>query len=414
MSQRPEPPPVSDWSASVVGLKRKLSRALRLGAGPTTEEVAEALLTEDREEKLSVLRRVMRETPRTPGNAPPTGLLTVAQEALERERDGHVLSYLVRVASHTGGAAVVRVLAPLLNHPDARVVSNTLESLALTADETVFTLALPLIGRDEPRIRATALAVMCKFDRTAALDAMVNYLRNSRDAQQRHGALFALRAVGGVPLSMVGALQREVDDPDVKDALARILEEAAPAGLSRLKVRVRHAVMQALTGERTGSVAAVLFPQRAVLPFLAAATLALAGLAWMTGGHPASAQDAAVPAARAGTTPRAVALAAPAAQLPRQVTWSGTVRASGRTQLLIEVDGFEVTVTGIEGMPRARPGDRVTVAVRVISRGEGGRIYARVLAMANDTRRPAGGGESLDPKLLRSLNPALQALLKDR
>lgn len=318
-----EEPPVQGWSASVVGLKRKLSRALRLGAGPSALELSEILQEGTRADKLNVLRRVMQECPRRPTNEPPDPMFGLVQSALADERDAHVVSYLVRVGGHLGGQATVRVLAQQLNHPDSRVVSNTLEALALTGDETVFTLALPLIGRDEPRVRATALAVLCRYDRTAALDAMVNFIKNARDPGQKQGALFALRAVGGVPIENLKSLQAEVPDAEIQEALARILEESAPEGLPRLKMQVQHAL--ARWAARPGKVGRLLRIARALgLPAAAFAVLAVVFLAMVVRLKPAERAVATV-GGRSGVDAQQVALAPPGAHDGTRVVWTGRV-----------------------------------------------------------------------------------------
>jgi len=405
----PRPPPVADWSASVVGLKRKISRALRLGGGPSEEELEEVLRSEDREAKLAMLRRVMRETPRVATGAAPEPAFTVVQAALAAEPDAHVLSYLVRVASHAGGAATVRVLAPLLGHADARVVANTLEALALTDDETVFTLAVPLIARSEPRIRATALAVMCKFDRAAAMHAMVNYLKNARDTHQRHGALFALRAVGGLPAPLLQTLQAEVEDPEVKEALARILEEGTPEGLPRLMLRTRHTFALALTGHKHGSILASLFPRRAVIPTLAAATLILKVTGMVLAPHdPAAAHPLAAMGPLNATSPAAVARAG---QPPPEVDWTGIVRRAGDAAFLMAVDGVEVRVE-FDGRPLPRPGARVRVRLAPEHGGAAGGLsgHARSVEVLQG---PASPLETAEARLIHDLPAGQAALLSE-
>lgn len=353
---------MSGWSASVVGLKRKLSRALRLGAGPSALELSETLTDGDRIDKLALLRRVMAECPRRPSNEAPDALFPIVQTALADERDAHVTSYLVRVAGHLGGQATVRVLATQLGHTDARVVSNTLEALSLTGDETVFTLALPLIGREEPRVRATALAVLCRYDRTAALDAMVNFIKNARDPGQRHGALFALRAVGGVPLENLRSLQREVDDPEIQEALARILEETAPEGLPRLLVRARTGFER--ISARPDKLGRSVRIGRAIgLPAMLFIGLCFGFLGLALRLRPfGQASVAALPARGTGTVDAAAVAMSPAgAHDGTRVVWTGRVGEVRAQQLVLRVPGGEVLVRLDGDVTRGEPGDEVRV-----------------------------------------------------
>jgi hypothetical protein len=347
------------WTASMVGLKRKISRALRLGDGPSALELDAALTEGDRSEKLAVLRRITQESQRVPAGAEPDGRFSTLLTALTAERDAHVLSYLVRVAGHLGGVATVRVLSPLLGHADARVVSNTLETLAQTGDETVFTLAVPLIARPEPRVRATALAVLCRFDRTAAIDAMVNFLKNAKDPAQKQGALFAIRAVGGLPAEVLRSLESEVDDPEVREALARILEEATPAGLPRLLVRTQHGVQKAIA-KRFGRKR----PRGLQLALPMAGALAVASIGLMTAlmlRAPLPAEGPA-PAVRPGAPLTAAALAvAPAGTHEgTRVSWDGTVREVRSGSAVVAVPGGEVLVR-LDEASALNPGDRIAV-----------------------------------------------------
>ena len=407
---RRDDPMVSGWSASVVGLKRKLSRALRLGAGPSALELSEALTEGGRNDKLAMLRRVMAECPRRPTPEPPDPMFGIVQSALAAEQDAHVVSYLVRVAGHLGGQATVRVLAGQLKHPDARVVSNTLEALALTGDETVFTLALPLIGREEPRVRATALAVLCRYDRTAALDAMVNFIKNARDPGQRHGALFALRAVGGVPLENLRSLQKEVGDPEIQEALARILEESAPEGLPRLLVRTRHGFEKlAATPGRLGR--AVRIARALGWPALAFVVMATAFLGLALRLRPA---ERATASARSpgGLDAAAVALAPPTAHDGTRVVWAGRVNEVRGHQLVLATAGGEVLVR-CDGEPIGGPGDEVRVTGVLSGRSALGVAYLEALhiEVVQVAPRPDRAGR-VDRRALAALSGVDPAALR--
>jgi len=329
---------------------------------------------------MAILRDVLEECSRVPFDHNPDERSGVLLEALKRETDPHVLSYLVKVVSHLGGVTTLRILAPMLGHQDPRVVSNTLEAMVHTGDETVFTLALPLVSSDEPRVRATALAVLCKYDRMAAIEAMGHCLRSSNRPEDRRGALYALKAVGCVPVSVLNTLMEEIHDPEVQIVLSTILEDTAPSAMQKLYLKVKHKIrrMAGLSSyQQTELAAPPLRPGQVIGWAMAGVLLVLVlAAAWWRIAPPEE-QIATLGDAQNRIRPKMVALGPIAQYAGQTVAWNGTVTEKRPDCMIVSFPGGTARVELHPGQKAPREGDLVGVSACVSGRSAMGLIYLK-------------------------------------
>lgn len=383
----------------------RLTRKLKalIGGGPpklTLEELSRALTTGHKGAKEAALQ-VLLDGPAVPADGEPDPRFAAVLAALVTEDDPAVLTMMAKVAERCGGASAAEAHDALLAHPDPRVVSATLESVGRGRDPRLFPRLLPLLHSAEPRVKATALAVIRKLDLERGGDALVALMEAPGKAAEKRAAVLALPLVPEVPLELVRRLKALAPDEEQRGALAGLLAARAPGAAERLSANVEK-IASAVSGSfslkefapevsksgqikvnkvsgritrPSGAVAAPPPPARG-RAWIAVSALAVVGLA--IGGYAlmSEAPSLAEPVKVKGPLDGRTAARAPATEVTgKSVTWSGKVLRVKGARVVLAVPGGTADVVLPEGQARPQAGDVIEVTGRVAGKSATGLVY---------------------------------------
>lgn len=129
-----------------------------------SDDVAGRFRALDRVGRQGLLKKILATSIPVGTGEAPDGRLETLSEMARQESDPLVLQHFMPVFAKLGGQSAVAALAPYLEHADGHVVSYALAALATTQDPALERLTRPLCERPEPRVRATAFAILRRLE----------------------------------------------------------------------------------------------------------------------------------------------------------------------------------------------------------------------------------------------------------
>ncbi|GAB1354409.1 hypothetical protein MASR1M12_31470 [Erysipelotrichia bacterium] len=160
---------------------RHVNKNLSIEAGSTLEELLPRILeTTDSKAAIGILNQIQ---------GPREAILPFFIEILNKDKDPVVLSWLAKKIGRTfPDQEAIQSLLPLLRHNDARVVANVIEIIQEIGSPAAYIIIVQMLRRPEPRIQASALTALAKWDKDFAIRALTQML------QATHKASFAIAA----------------------------------------------------------------------------------------------------------------------------------------------------------------------------------------------------------------------------
>lgn len=172
---------------------------------------------------------LLAEVPRVPDPL----LAAALAAAMSAESDPHVLAQMVAVLKEIGSEADEVTLKQFLRHPDDRVCANTVEALVSLSRGLAIDSLLPLLARDDNRLRANLLIALrdrCEQQVTAYVRRM---LKSPRFSFRASGLYCARHMDHGDLYPDVLALIAAETHESVLTAAFQWITEFAPADRAR-------------------------------------------------------------------------------------------------------------------------------------------------------------------------------------